>query len=344
MGQVNRQWRLKQRPIGAIGAGDLEFTQAPMPVPGDGQALVRNIYLSLDPTNRIWMSDMDQYLPPVEIGAVMRGGTVGVVVESKTPDLPVGAIVAPGLSGWQDYDIAIPGIARVLPTIPGVPITAFMSVLGLTGWTAYFGLLDIGKPKTGDTLVVSAAAGAVGSIVGQIGKIKGCRVIGIAGSDDKCHWIKDTLGFDGAINYRKEDVGQALDRLCPNGIDINFENVGGPIMDAVLARMTNFSRMPLCGLISTYNDAGPTVGPSQFAQILMKRITVRGFIVIDYFDRLPEAIADLSGWLTQGKLHYKVHVDQGLENAATSLKRLFSGEHDGKLLVQISDDPTRSAV
>jgi NADPH-dependent curcumin reductase CurA len=340
MTRLNRQWRLKQRPVGDIKDGDLELVSSPVPELADGQALVRNIYLSLDPTNRIWMSDVDQYLPPVEIGAVMRGGTIGVVVESKNPDFPVGAIVSPGLSGWQDYDIAIPGMARVMPSIPGVPITAFMSVLGVTGWTAYFGLLDIGQPKPGDTLVVSAAAGAVGSIAGQIGKIKGCRVIGIAGSDDKCAWITRDLAFDGAINYKTQDVGAELDRLCPNGIDINFENVGGRIMDQVLSRMNNFSRMPLCGLISSYNAEKPVPGPYNFAQILMKRITVRGFIVIDYFDRAPQAVQELAGWIMAGKLHYKVHVDQGLENAPRSVKRLFSGDHDGKLLVQISEDPT----
>lgn len=342
MTRLNRQWRLKQRPVGDIQDGDLELVSEPAPTITDGQALVRNIYLSLDPTNRIWMSDVDQYLPPVEIGAVMRGGTIGVVEDSKNPDFPVGAIVSPGLSGWQDYDIALPGVARVLPTIPGVPITAYMSVLGVTGWTAYFGLLDIGQPKPGETLVVSAAAGAVGSIVGQIGKIKGCRVIGIAGSDDKCAWITRDLGFDGAINYKTQDVGAELDRLCPNGIDINFENVGGRIMDQVLARMNNFSRMPLCGLISSYNAAKAVPGPYNFAQILMKRITVRGFIVLDYFERAPQAVQELAGWLMSGQLHYKVHIDQGLENAPHSVKRLFSGDHDGKLLVQISEDPTRA--
>jgi NADPH-dependent curcumin reductase len=341
MARVNRQWTLARRPVGDIAPGDLKFVEAPAPEIADGQALVRNIYLSLDPTNRIWMSDMDQYLPPVEIGAVMRGGTIGVVEDSKSPEFPVGAIVSPGLSGWQDYDVAMPGIARAMPVIPGLPITAFMSVLGVTGWTAYFGLLDIGKPQPGETLVVSAAAGAVGSIVGQIGKIKGCRVVGIAGSDAKCKWVVDDLGFDACINYKTQDVGAELDRLCPNGIDINFENVGGPIMDAVLARMNNFSRMPLCGMISTYNDQGVTPGPTQFAQVLMKRINIRGFIVIDYFPRMAEAVADLSQWLMAGKLKYKVHVDHGLENAPTSVTRLFSGDHDGKLLVQISPDPTK---
>ena len=338
MTRMNRQWRLARRPEGDIKDGDLELVTTPVPALEDGQVLVRNVYLSLDPTNRIWMSDMDQYMPPVQIGEVMRGGTVGVVEESRDPNVPVGARVVPWLGGWQDYTVVAGSVCNQIPE--GFPMSAILSSMGLTGVTGYFGLLDIGQPKAGETLVVSAAAGAVGSIVGQIGKIKGCRVIGIAGSDDKCAWITRDLAFDGAINYKTQDVGAELDRLCPNGIDINFENVGGRIMDQVLSRMNNFSRMPLCGLISSYNAEKPVPGPYNFAQILMKRITVRGFIVIDYFDRAPQAVQELAGWIMAGKLHYKVHVDQGLENAPRSVKRLFSGDHDGKLLVQISEDPT----
>jgi hypothetical protein len=337
MTRMNRQWVLKRRPVGDIQAGDLDFVTTPVRDLAEGEILVRNIYLSLDPTNRIWMSDMDQYLPPVEIGSVMRGGTVGVVEESRAPGFAPGMLVNPGLSGWQDYTIVPAGIATPIP--PGVPLTALMSALGVTGWTAYFGLLDIGQPKAGETVVVSAAAGAVGSIVGQIAKIKGCRVVGIAGSDAKCRWVVEDLGFDACINYKTQDVGAELDRLCPNGIDVNFENVGGDIMDAVMARMNNFSRMPLCGMISSYNDTVEAPGPKNFVKILMHRITVRGFIVIDYFPRMQEAIVDLSRWVGEGKIKYKVHVDQGLENAAQSVKRLFSGDHDGKLLVQISPEP-----
>ncbi len=338
MTRMNRQWRLKRRPTGDIKDGDLEFVESPVPALADGQILVRTIYLSLDPTNRIWMSDIDQYMPPVGIGDVMRGGVLGVVEESRDPAKPVGAIVSPGIGGWQDYTIVDGGVAQIIPQIPGVPLSAYMSVLGLTGWTAYFGLLDIGQPKPGETVVVSAAAGAVGSIVGQIAKIKGARVVGIAGGPDKCRWITEELGFDGAIDYKNEDVGAGLDRLCPNGIDVNFENVGGPIMDAVMARMNNFSRMPLCGMISTYN-ADDFAPPKHFAAILMHRIRVQGFIVIDYLPRFGEAIGDLSRWLMEGKLKYKVHIDQGLEGAPTSLKRLFTGAHDGKLLVQASPLP-----
>lgn len=338
MARISRQWILKRRPEGAIVDSDLAFVEAPVPPVPDGHVLVRNVYLSLDPTNRIWMSDMDQYMPPVEIGDVMRGGTLGVVEESKDASLPVGSIVMP-FAGWQDYVVSPAALLRPLPRIPGLPLPAFMSVAGATGLTAYFGLLDIGQPKPGETVVVSAAAGAVGSIVGQIAKLKGCRVVGIAGGADKCRWITEDLGFDAAIDYKNEDVGKALDKHCPNGIDVNFENVGGEIMDAVLARMNNFSRMPLCGLISTYNDIGERKGPAHFEQILMKRINVRGFIVIDYMPRFAEASQELAMWVLQGKLKYKIHIEQGLENAVSAVRLLFSGANDGKLLVQISPEP-----
>jgi len=336
---LNRQWILRRRPVGDIGPDDLEFVQTRTPELQDGEVLVRNLYLSLDPTNRIWMSDQDQYLPPVRIGDVMRGGVIGVVEESRSASLPVGSIVNPGLGGWQDYTVAHEHSARRAPQIPGVPLTAQMSVLGATGLTAYFGLMDIGKPQPGETVVVSAAAGAVGSIVGQIAKLKGCRVIGIAGGPDKCRWIKDQLGFDGAIDYKSQDVGAELDRLAPNGVDVNFENVGGAIMDAVMARMNNFSRMPLCGMISTYNHEGPVPGPADFARVLMRRILIKGFIVIDYLPRAAEAFAELAPWVASGQIKWKAHVEDGLENAATAVGRLFTGDHDGKLLIRISPEP-----
>lgn len=336
---TNRQWILRRRPTGEIGPEDLELVSTQTPALNEGEVLVRNIYLSLDPTNRIWMSDQDQYLPPVEIGEVMRGGVIGVVEESRSANLPVGTIVNPGLGGWQDYTVAHESMARPTPQIPGVPLTAFMSVLGATGLTAWFGLMDIGKPKPGETVVVSAAAGAVGSIVGQIAKLKGCRVIGIAGGPEKCRWLTQDLGFDGAIDYRNQDVSAELRRLAPGGVDINFENVGGDIMDAVMGQMNNFSRMPLCGMISTYNIDGPIPGPKDFARILMRRILVKGFIVIDYLPRAAEAFADLAPLVATGQIKWKAHVEDGLENATTAVKRLFTGDHDGKLLIRISPEP-----
>jgi NADPH-dependent curcumin reductase CurA len=339
MTRMNRQWRLARRPVGEIAPEDLVLATEPVPALGEGEVLVRNVYLSLDPTNRIWMSDMDQYLPPVEIGAVMRGGTLGVVEESRDPSIPIGAVVLPGLGGWRDYEVCAPGQARMVPQMPGLPLTAYMSVLGATGLTAYFGLLDICDPKPGETVVVSAAAGAVGSVVGQIAKIKGARVIGIVGADAKARWIRDELGFDGAINYRTEAVGPALDRLCPDGIDVNFENVGGAIMDEVMARMNNFSRMALCGMISTYNEEGRVPGPAHFTRVLMRRIKVQGFIVIDYLPRAAEAMSDLIPWVASGRIRFKANVEKGLEIAPRAVKRLFSGDHDGKLLVEVSPPP-----
>jgi NADPH-dependent curcumin reductase CurA len=244
----------------------------------------------------------------------------------------------PSEGNWQLYTIAMDRYSRKLTREPNIPLTAYLSVLGGTGLTAYFGFLDICKPQEGETVVISAAAGAVGSIVGQIAKIKGCRVIGIAGGADKCRWIVDDLGFDAAIDYKAEDVGEALDRLCPDGIDINFENVGGPIMDAVFSRLNLNGRMALCGMISGYNNEGPLAGPTDFGRVLMKRLTIRGFIVIDYLSRAREAFADLSTWIAEGRIQWKDHVVEGLEQAPAALQRLFTGDHDGKLVVQISED------
>lgn len=336
---INRQWVLKRRPEGEVKAGDLDFVETPTPELRDGEVLVRTVYLSLDPTNRIWMSDQDQYLPPVEIGEVMRGGGIGVVEQSRSDRFAPGDLVNTGLGGWRSYGVFKGAALSPVPRLPGVPLTAFMSVLGATGLTAYFGLTDIGKPQPGETVVVSAAAGAVGSIVGQIAKLRGCRVIGIAGGADKCAWLTGELGFDGAIDYKSEDVGAALDRLCPNGVDVNFENVGGEIMDQVFSRMNLNGRMALCGLISTYNDTRPPRGPSDFVRILMKRLTIKGFIIIDYLPRAGEAMAELIPWVASGQLKWKVHVEEGLENAPAAMQRLFTGAHDGKLLLRVSPEP-----
>jgi NADPH-dependent curcumin reductase CurA len=331
---VSRQWVLKRRPVGEISQGDLALIEQPIPVPGLGQILVRTIYLSLDPTNRIWMSDIDQYMPPVQIGEVMRGGTIGVVVESKNQDYAPGDIVN-GLAGWQEYSLA-PGGQKL--TRGAHPLTAGMSVLGMTGATAYFGLLDLGKPKRGETIVVSAAAGAVGSIVGQIGKIKECRVVGIAGSDEKCRHLVEDFGFDACINYKREDIREALKRECPNGIDVDFENAGGEILDAVLEQINLKARIVLCGMISGYNAVEPPPGPS-LTNVLMKRARIEGFIIIDYFARLGEFQADMGKWLDEGKIKYDVHVVKGIENALSALDLLFSGGNTGKLLLQVSEEP-----
>ena len=335
MTKTNRQWILKRRPSGEIRSGDLELVENPMPTPGQGQFLARTIYLSLDPTNRIWMSDMDQYMPPVGIGEVMRGGTLSVVEESNNPNFHRGDVVA-GIAGWQEY--AVLDNAQKIPR-GGVPLTANMSVLDMTGATAYFGLLDIGQPKAGETVVVSAAAGAVGSIVGQIAKLKGCRVIGIAGSDDKCRHVMKNFGFDACINYKKENVAEALKRECPNGIDVDFENAGGAILDAVLANLNMKARIALCGMIANYNASEPVPGPYNLANILMKRARIEGFIILDYFPRLHEFVRDMSQWLADGKIKYDVQIVKGVDKAMFALNLLFIGGNTGKLLLQLSEEP-----
>ena len=335
---TNRTWHLKSRPIGDVAPGDLELRETPLAPLQTGEVRVKTIYLSLDPTNRIWMSDMDAYLPPVGLGDPMRGGSLGVVTESASDNIAVGTKVLTGLAVWADYNTLPDNQVTPLPDLPGVPLTAWMGPLGATGMTAYFGLMDIGKPKAGETVVVSAAAGAVGSMVGQIAKLQGCRIVGIAGSDTKCKWLTETAGFDAAINYKSEDVGAALDKHCPDGVDVNFENVGGEIMDAVIARLNDFSRMPLCGLISTYNDTEPTPGPYNFSNLLMRRTLIKGFIIIDYYDRFAEGIQAMAGWLMEGKIKYETDVVEGLENAPASLERLFTGKNLGKLVVKVSEE------
>lgn len=332
--KINRQWRLAARPVGLIKDSDFTWTQEAVPELTDGQILVQNKYISLDPTNRVWVTDVPSYLPPVGIGEVMRGGAIGEVLESRDPAFAVGAHVQ-GLLGWQDYYVGAGQGLQTLPNMPGVPLTAFMGLFSHIGLTAYFGLLDITNPKAGETLVVSAAAGAVGSLVGQIGKIKGMHVVGIAGSDDKCRWIVDELGFDAAINYKTENVLERLKTLCPNGIDVDFENVGGTILDNVMSLMNLHGRISLCGLISGYNSETPVPGPYNFPQIIGKRLRVEGFVVLDYYSRAQEAMNDLGQWLMQGKLKYKIDEVDGLDKAPHALNKLFAGENTGKLVVKV---------
>ena len=338
--RTNRSWRLRQRPEGIIDENDLELVTDEIPEIQEGQVLAKTIYFSLDPTNRIWMSDIDQYMEPVEIGDIMRaGGSLAIVEESKVPHVKVGDIVQGGMhGGWQEYFI-IPGEgAAAIPLVESIPLTALISVLGFTGPTAYFGFLDIGQPKKGETVVVSAAAGAVGSIVCQIAKIKGCRVVGIAGSDEKCNWLKNDLRVDEVINYKKDDILESLKEKCPEGIDIYFENVGGETLDAALTLMNNYGRIPVCGLISMYND-WETPGPKMFRNILMKRLTVKGFLVSDYLDRYAESLESLSEWMAEGKIQYKVDIVEGIENAPSAVNKLFTGENNGKLVIKVSDEP-----
>ncbi len=337
MPKMNRQWRLKRRPVGDIQKDDLELVESPIRELNDGEFLVRNIYLSVDPTNRIWMSDIDQYMDPVGIGDVMRGGTCGIVEASKNPGFSPGDFVIGGMQ-WETHSI-LPGAGK-LPADTGLPLTAFMSVLGATGMTAYFGLLDVGKPKDGETVVVSAAAGAVGSIVGQIAKIKGCRAVGIAGGPEKCQHVIDKFGFDACVDYKKGNVLEDLRAACPGGIDVDFENVGGDIMDDVFTLLNLNARVSLCGMISTYNAAEDWTGPRMFRNILMKRAIVQGFIITDFLERFPEGQAQMGQWIMEGKLKWDVDVVDGIENALDALDRIFTGKNMGKQLVRLSEDPT----
>jgi len=331
---LNHQWRLVSRPSGSLQPSDFQWAASPRPEPGEGELVIRVLHLSLDPTNRMWAA-ADTYLPAVPLGEVMRGVAIGVVHQSRHPGFPEGAHVQ-GLLGWQEYALSNGAGLTLLPEIPGLPLTAHFGLLGHIGMTAYFGLLDIGRPVAGETLVVSAAAGAVGSLVGQIGKIKGCHVVGIAGSDDKCQWITKELGFDAAINYKSEDVPARLRAHCPSGIDIDFENVGGSILEAVLAQINLRARIVLCGLIAGYNATSPQPGPANFANVLVRRARIEGFIVLDYAPRAMEAIQDLVTWHQQGRLHYRIDEVQGLDQAPNALSRLFTGGNTGKLLVTLN--------
>jgi len=331
---TNHQWRIAARPHGLVKDSDFRWHEEPLSKPADGQVLVRNVYLSLDPTNRVWMNEADSYLPALKIGDVMRGGAIGVVEESKHSGFAAGDIVQ-GLLGWQQYVLSDGAGLGKLPRGLPVPLTAFFGLLGHIGLTAYFGLLDICHPKEGETLVVSTAAGAVGSLVGQIGKIKGCRVVGLTGSDDKCHWIKNDLGYDEAINYKTENVSESLKRHCPKGIDIYFDNVGGKILEAVLNLINLKARISVCGMISQYNSDRPEPGPANLANLIMRRARMEGFLCSDYMPRAEEAFTAMIGWAMQGKLKYRVDVVQGLENAPQALHKLFDGSNTGKLIVQV---------
>lgn len=333
--QVNRQFRLKSRPSGRIERSHFDYVESAVPEPGAGEALVQVLYLSLDPTNRIWMSDMDQYMPPVAIGEVMRGGGIGVVVKSNSSRYQAGDHVL-GLTGWQDYCLADEGAnaMSVLPADLPIPLSTMLGACGMTGITAYFGLLELGRPQAGETVLVSAAAGAVGSVVGQIAKIHGCRVVGIAGGAEKCRHLVEDLGFDAAVDYKAPDWREQLATATPEGIDVNFENVGGEIMEAVMARMNLFGRMPLCGMISGYNSGEPM--RADFAPILMRRIEVRGFIVSDFMDRFTEATTQLATWYLEGKLQHEETVVEGLEQAPEAVNLLFDGGNVGKLVVKVS--------
>ena len=335
MAASNHQVLLKSRPEGHVRPDDLRHVDQALPQLKDGQALVRNALVSVDPTHRIWMSEQKSYLPPIALGDVVRAGGLGHVVASQSARYKVGDVVS-GWVGWQQYSVAEEHgqkAMQVLQVSDKIPLAAYAGVLGMTGLTAYFGLMDIGKPKRGETVVISAAAGAVGSVAGQIAKIQGCHVVGFAGTDDKCRFLEGELGFDQALVYKAADFRAQLKGACPKGIDIDFENVGGAVMDAVLHLMNLHGRIILCGLISGYNASDEMRCP--VVPLLMQRITMQGFIILDYAKRFAEGARALEAWVLEGRIKHRETVVEGLQRAPEALNMLFSGDNLGKLLLRV---------
>jgi NADPH-dependent curcumin reductase CurA len=330
---VNRQILLKSRPDGAPGLDNFELVRSPVPEPDDGEVLMRTRYLSLDPYMRGRMSAAKSYAKPVEVGEPMVGGTVGEIVASRNAKFAVGDIVT-GYGGWQDYALSNgAGLRKLDPA--AAPVTTALGVLGMPGMTAYTGLLEIGRPKPGETVAVAAASGAVGSVVGQIAKIKGCRAVGIAGGPDKCRYVAEELGFDACIDHRAADFARRLEAACPAGIDIYFENVGGAVQQAVWPLLNDFARIPVCGLIAQYNAATAMPGPDM-TSVLRKRLTLRGFIVWDFALKQADFLRDASEWVRSGRLKYREDVVEGLENAPAAFLGLLQGKNFGKLLVKVA--------
>lgn len=332
----NKQWLLASRPVGEPTADNWSFVTAPLADMNDGEITVKIKYISLDPAMRGWMNDSKSYIEPVAIGAVMRAGTVGEVIASKAPGFTVGDHVY-GHFGVQAYAVvSAKGVHKVDPAL--APLERYLGVLGMPGMTAYFGILDTGMPKEGETVVVSGAAGAVGGVVGQIAKIKGCRVVGIAGGAEKCRFLIDELGFDDVIDYKSEDVRAGLKRTCPKGVDVYFDNVGGDILDDVLTRINLRARIVICGAISQYNNTTPVKGPSNYLSLLVNRARMEGIVVFDNAKRYGEAAQEMARWIAEGKLKAKEHVEVGLERFPEVLMMLFRGENFGKLVLKVEHD------
>ena len=334
----NHQVRLAARPVGLPKPTDWKFTEEAVLDPREDQFLVQVQYLSLDPAMRGWMNEGKSYIKPVALGDVMRAGGAGKVIASRHPKFAVGDSVV-GSFGVQEYAVSDgKGVHKVDPRMAPLPV--FLGVLGMPGMTAYFGLLDIGKPRTGETVVVSGAAGAVGAVVGQIARIKGCRVVGIAGGADKCKYLVDTLGFDAAIDYKHEKVKEALGRHCPEGIHVYFDNVGGEILEAALAKLAMHARIVICGAISQYNNTEAMKGPSNYMSLLVNRASMTGMVVFDYADRYADAAREMAGWMAAGKLLHKEDIVPGGVGAfPEALLRLFRGENFGKLVLAVGSDP-----
>lgn len=332
---VNKQWRLKARPIGEPSADTWDYTESKLPVITDGQLLIKIEYISLDPAMRGWLNDAKSYIEPVQIGEVMRAGTVGQVVESKLEGFAIGDYVC-GHDGVQSYAVSDgTGLYKVDPNV--APLPYYLGVLGMPGMTGYFGLLKTGLPKAGDTVVISGAAGAVGGVVGQIAKIKGCRVVGIAGGKEKCKFLVDELGFDAAVDYKNENVKKALRKTCPNGVDVFFDNVGGEILDDVLTHINRHARIVICGAISQYNNTVPVKGPSNYLSLLVNRARMEGIVVFDNIKDYPIATKDIAGWIQSGELTVKDHIVEGIETFPDTLMMLFKGDNFGKLVLKVGE-------
>lgn len=333
---ANHQFRLAARPVGSIKRSDFNYAEEPARAPADQEVLVKTLYLSLDPAMRGWMNEGKSYIAPVQLGEVMRAGGVGKVLESRHPRFNPGDYVS-GTLGVQEYaTLDGKGLVRIDPAVAPLPV--YLGMLGMPGLTAYFGLLDIGKPQPGQTVVVSGAAGAVGTVVGQIAKIKGCRAVGIAGGRQKCDYLTQTLGFDAAIDYKSEDVKKALRQHCPNGVDVYFDNVGGDILDIVLTQLARKARIIICGAISQYNSTTGVKGPSNYLSLLVNRASMTGMVVFDYAARYGEAGVEMAGWYKSGQLKSREDIVPGLETFPDTLNKLFSGENFGKLVLKVADD------
>jgi NADPH-dependent curcumin reductase len=335
MNLVNHQFRLASRPVGLPKRSDWNYTEEPVRDPAAGEVVIKNLYISLDPAMRGWMNEGRSYIEPVKIGDVMRAGAVGRVVASQNQNLKAGDH-AVGMFGVQEYAIADgKGLTKIDLNLAPLPV--YLSALGMTGLTAYFGLLEVGKPVAGDTVVVSGAAGATGMVVGQIAKIKGCRAVGIAGGQEKCDYVVKELGFDACIDYKAENVLEALRRHCPQGINVYFDNVGGQILDAALACLGRRARVVICGAISQYNSTSGVQGPANYLSLLVNSARMEGFIVFNYAARYAEGMRELATWRAQGKLKSKEDIVEGLESFPETLLRLFSGENVGKLMIKVAD-------
>jgi len=333
--EQNRRLVLAKRPSGLVDESTVRLESEAVPEIADGEALVRVRYLSIDPTIRTWMDDIPSYLPPIEIGEVIRSGGVGEVIDSRCEVYTPGQLLF-GMTGWQDYVVVDAG-ERAMQVLPdGVPPGIAIGILGVTGMTAYFGITDVGQVKADDVVVVSGAAGATGSAAGQIAKIKGAKkVVGIAGGGEKCAFIVDELGFDDAIDYKNDNVAARLRETCPDGIDLYFDNVGGSILDDCLGNLALRGRVVLCGAISTYNSDGPPPGPSNYLRLVVNRGRMEGFIILDYLDRFPAAQMEIAAWIAEGKIKSSEHLVQGLEHAPEALNLLFSGGNTGKVIVAL---------